>query len=72
MTETTPRLLPLPEEEWTDAARDVFAFWGEPDAREKGSVSNLVMVQAHHPKLALAYNVFGKHQIGRASCRERV
>ncbi len=61
MTETTPRILPLPKEEWTDAARDVFAFWGEPNAREVGSVSNLVMVQAHHPKLALAYNVFGKH-----------
>lgn len=61
MTGTTARILPLPKEEWTDAARDVFAFWGEPDARENGSVSNLVMVQAHHPKLAMAYNVFGKH-----------
>ena len=61
MTETTPRILPLPKEEWTDEARAVFAYWGEPDAWDKGSASNLVMVQAHHPKLAMAYNVFGRH-----------
>jgi 4-carboxymuconolactone decarboxylase len=61
MTETTPRISPLPKEEWTDEARDVFAFWGEPGARENGSASNLVMVQAQHPKLAMAYSVFGKH-----------
>ncbi len=56
-----PRLSPLPREEWTDAARDVFAFWGEPNAREEGSKTNIIMVMAHHPALALAYNSFGKH-----------
>ena len=51
----------LPREEWTDAAREVFAFWGEPDAWEEGSSKNMSMVQANHPALAIAYNTFGKH-----------
>ncbi len=61
MDDIKPRILPLPREEWTDAAREVFAFWGEPNAWEEGSKTNISMVQAHHPKLAIAYNTFGKH-----------
>lgn len=61
MTKTPPRIPPLPRAEWTDEAREVFAFWGEPGARENGSAANLTMVQAHHPKLAMAYNIFGRH-----------
>ena len=51
----------LPREEWTDAAREVFAFWGEPDAWENGSRTNMSMVLANHPPLANAYHTFGKH-----------
>ncbi|MGB8364781.1 MAG: carboxymuconolactone decarboxylase family protein [Rhizomicrobium sp.] len=61
MDDIKPRILPLPREEWTDAAREVFAFWGEPDAWENGSKTNVVMVMANHPALAMAYNAFGKH-----------
>ena len=32
MSDKQPRIGNLPREEWTDAAREVFAFWGEPDA----------------------------------------
>ncbi len=56
-----PRIANLPREEWTDAARDVFSFWGEPGARENGSRTNLVMVLANHPPLAMAFNTLGKH-----------
>lgn len=59
--ELKQRVPNLPREEWTDAARDVFAFWGEPNAREEGSRTNMTMVLANHPALALAYNTFGKH-----------
>ena len=51
----------LPREEWTDEAREVFAFWGEPGAWENGSKTNMTMTLAHHPKLANAYHTFGKH-----------
>ena len=51
----------LPREEWTDAAREVFAFWGEPGAWENGSKTNMSMVLANHPPLANAYHTFGKH-----------
>lgn len=55
------RIPPLPRERWTDAAREVFAFWGEPDAWENGSRTNSQMVLAQHPPLAMAFNRFGKH-----------
>ena len=62
MADKLPIRIPnLPREEWTDAARDVFAFWGEPNAWEEGSKTNMQMVMAQHPDLAIAYNIFGKH-----------
>jgi 4-carboxymuconolactone decarboxylase len=60
MAKAKQRILNLPREQWTDEARQVFAFWGEPGARENGSRTNPVMVLANHPKLASAYNVFGR------------
>jgi len=55
-----PRIGNLPREQWTDEARDVFAFWGNPGARENGVKVNTSMVFAQHPKLAVAYYTFGK------------
>ncbi len=55
------RIPPLPRENWTEAARDVFAYWGEPGARENGSRTNVQMVLANHPPLATAFNDFGRH-----------
>jgi AhpD family alkylhydroperoxidase len=59
--ELKQRITNLPREEWTDEAREVFAFWGEPGAWENGSKTNMSMVLANHPALANAYHVFGKH-----------
>src|SRR5439155_1022722 len=54
------RIPPLPREEWTDEAREVFYFWGEPGAWENGSKVPKEMVMAQHPKLAMAFHTFGK------------
>jgi 4-carboxymuconolactone decarboxylase len=59
--ENTVRVGNLPRAEWTDAARETFAFWGEPNAWEQGSSKNMTMTLAHHPALSMAYNTFGKH-----------
>jgi 4-carboxymuconolactone decarboxylase len=61
MTDTNPRILPLPREQWTDDAREVFSFWGEPNAWEEGSRTNIMMVMANHPDLGKAYNIWGRH-----------
>jgi 4-carboxymuconolactone decarboxylase len=61
MSDIKPRILPLPRAEWTDDAREVFAFWGEPNAWEEGSKTNVMMVMGNHPDLGKAYNVWGKH-----------
>lgn len=65
------RIPPLPREEWTDEARDVFAFWGEPGARENGSKVPKEMVMAQHPKLAIAFHTFGKQILLESSIPER-
>ncbi len=59
--DATPRIGNLPREEWTDEAREVFAYWGEPGAWENGSKTNMTMTLANHPPLANAYHTFGKH-----------
>lgn len=62
MSEKTMWRVPmLPREEWTDPAREVFSFWGEPNSWEEGSRTNIMMVMAQHPDLGKAYNTFGKH-----------
>ena len=65
------RIPPLPREEWTDEAREVFSYWGEPGAWENGSKVEKEMVMAQHPKLALAYNGFGKQLLLDSAIPER-
>lgn len=61
MTANMQRIPSLPRERWTDEARDVFAFWGEPNAREEGSRTSIMMVLAQHPAMALPYCQWSKH-----------
>ena len=56
----TLRIPPLPRDEWTDDARDIFAFWQGPEAWENGSTSALTMTLAQHPDLARNFYPFGK------------
>lgn len=60
-SEIKPRIPHVPREEWTDDAREVFAFWGEPNAWEEGSKTNIIMVMGNHPDLGKVYNHWGKH-----------
>ena len=55
------RIPPLPRDEWTDAAREVFAYWEGDEARANGSRSNTMMTLAQHPKLAMSSLDFGKY-----------
>ena len=61
MTEIVPRITHCPKDEWTDEHRKVHAFWGEPDAWEEGSKTNIMNVMANHPVLGQVYNAWGKH-----------
>lgn len=60
MTQTPVRIPPLPKDQYTNAAREVFAFWGEPDAWENGSKTTIIGVMGQHPELGKAYNIWGK------------
>ena len=61
MTQAMPRIGNLPRDQWTDDAREIFAFFGEPGAWENGSSKNMSMTLAQHPQLAKAYYTFGEH-----------
>lgn len=63
MTDQERRIAPLPREEWTDEARDVFAVLGEPNAREEGSRAEIVMVLANHPALGKSFLEWSKHPL---------
>ncbi len=39
----------------------MFAFWGEPNAWEEGSKTNIMMTLAHHPAMTMPYNHWSKH-----------
>lgn len=71
MTESTPRIAPLPRSEWTDQARDVFAYWEGDAARENGSRSNTMMTLANHPPLALASLDLGRYFMTQAKISPR-
>jgi 4-carboxymuconolactone decarboxylase len=66
-----PRIGPLPREEWTDDARDVFAYWEGEEARVNGSRSNTMMTLANHPQLAIAQLDFGKYLLVQSSLTPR-
>lgn len=61
MTEIVQRIPRCPREEWTDEHRKVHAFWGEPNAWEEGSKTEIMNVMANHPALGQVYNQWGKH-----------
>ena len=63
MSDQPRRIPPLPREQWTDEARDVFAVMGEPNARENGSVADIVMVLANHPAMGRSFLEWSKHPL---------
>ena len=59
--EITRRIDRCPKDEWTDEHRKVHAFWGELDAWENGSKTEIMNVMANHPPLGQIYNEWGKY-----------
>lgn len=68
---TGPRIPPLPRLEWTDAAREVFAYWEGDTARKNGSRSNTMMTLAQHPPLAMASLDLGRYFMRDATISAR-
>lgn len=65
------RVPKCPKEEWTDAHREVHAFWGEPNSWEEGSKTEIISVMANHPPLGMVYNNWGKHFLMNNSLNTR-
>lgn len=72
MSDVKPRIGALPKDQWTDASREVQAFWGEPNAWEEGSRTSILPVMANHPPLGQVFNLWGKHFLMANSLPSRV
>lgn len=72
MTEIKQRIGHVPKDQWTDDTREVFAFWGEPNAWEEGSRTNILNVMGNHPDLGKIYNQWGKHFLMNNTLSTRV
>lgn len=66
---STPRLQPLPPEQWSDEVRDIM----RPIQQQQGEVPNIFKTLAHHPKLMRRWLVFANHVLFKSSlpARER-
>jgi len=62
-----PRVVPLAESEWSDAARDQLDKLGAAGGR----VLNIFKTLAHHPKLMKRWLVFGNHVLGKSTLSPR-
>jgi 4-carboxymuconolactone decarboxylase len=68
----TPRIPPLPESEWSNAAREAFAVLSSPGTNKTSAASNVVMAMAQHPPLAKAFYGFGRHLLLESTLPQRV
>jgi len=68
-----PRIKPLQEDEWDDAARDVLApmLAGKGVNSERAEVFNIFKTLVHHPDLARRWLVFGNHILGKSTLPPR-
>ena len=71
MSDLPQRIPRCPREEWTDASREVQAFWGEPNSWEEGSKTEIIQAMANHPALGNVYNLWGKHFLMENSLNTR-
>lgn len=62
MEHRTPRLKPLPRDQWDDETR---AILGD------GKTLNIFSTLAHHPKLMKRFLVFGNHVLGKSTLTPR-
>lgn len=62
----TPRIPPLPQEEWDDETRELLA-----GLKREGRIFNIFATLAHHPALLRRWLVFGNHVLGKSTLPPR-
>ena len=65
--QNAPRLAPLPEAQWTDEMREMFA----PTVKTFGRVFNIFTTLGRHPKLLKRWMVFANHCLLKSSLPPR-
>jgi hypothetical protein len=66
MATDTPRVAPVPREQWDDEVREILAA-----SQMGGRVLNIFQTLAHHPKLMKRWLVFGNHVLFKSTLSPR-
>lgn len=61
MSDDKRRIPLLPEAQWTERARDLFAVLEGPDARERGPRFEIILQLAQNPDLSIPFLEYNKH-----------
>lgn len=72
MSSDTRRIPLLPEAEWTEKARDLFAVLEGPEARERGPRYEIILQLAQNPELTIPFLEYNKHLMFHSSLSHRV
>lgn len=72
MSRATPRIGPLPRDEWTERVLDVFEVVEGPKGREQGSRSNVILTLANHPELAARFLAFSYYLLRQSTLPARL
>lgn len=68
----SPRIGPLPRDEWTDRVLDVFEVVEGLKGREQGSQSNVILTLANHPELAARFLAFSHYLLRESTLPARL
>lgn len=72
MASDTRRIPLLPESEWTEKARDLFAVLEGPEARERGPRYEIILQLAQNPELTIPFLEYNKHLMFFSSLDHKV
>lgn len=72
MTQDQRRIPLLPEEQWTERARDLFTVLEGPEAREAGPRFEIVLQLAQNPELTIPFLEYNKHILFGSSLDPRI
>jgi len=72
MSSDKPRIPLLPQSEWTEEARDVFAVLEGPEARERGPRYDIILMLAQNPALTRPFLEYNRHLMFFSSLTPRV
>lgn len=72
MTDDSPRIPPLPVDQWPAGAHEAYGVLKSDKTAALGAASNMTMTLANYPELGKAFYTLGRHLLLESSLSDRV